>query len=141
MAARIVCIGNRYAGNDDFGPRVYDALAALPRLRPLVQAQAGEAGLDLLRLLDDGRDLVLVDAVEGFAAPGALAVLDGAEVARQADGGYGHEAGLPFLLNVLPLAAERMPARITLVGCEGAASDKAVQEAARLSLRLAGEQA
>lgn len=138
MAARIVCIGNRYAEGDDFGPRVYDALAALPQQVEIVDG--GLAGLDLLRLLDAGREVVLVDAVEGFAEPGALTLLDGAEVARQADGAYGHQAGLPFLLQVLPLAAEHPPPRIRLVGCEGAASDAAVREAARLSLQLALEQ-
>jgi hydrogenase maturation protease len=140
MAARIVCIGNRYAEGDDFGPRVYDVLAALPRPAQVEVVDGGLAGLDLLRLLDDGREVVLVDAVDGFAEPGALTVLDGAEVARQADGTYGHQAGLPFLLQVLPLAAEHPPPRIRLVGCEGIASEAAVRAAARLSLQLALEQ-
>ena len=139
MAGRIVCIGNRYAGTDDFGPRVFDALAAMQRPPEIEIVDGGLAGLDLLRFMDDGSAVVLVDAVEGFAAQGALTVLDGAEVAQQATGGFGHEAGLPFLLRVLPLTTDHPPSRIRLVGCEGGASDATVLEAARLSLELALE--
>jgi len=139
MAARILCIGNRFVGGDDFGPRVYDTLAGMARPVDVEIVDGGLAGLNLLRYLEDGRQVVFVDAVSGFAPAGELTVIDGDAIARQATGRYDHEAGLPFLLHVLPAVVDNPPPRIRLVGCEGRASDGAVLDAARLSLQLALE--
>lgn len=141
MAARIVCVGNRFVREDDFGPRVYDALAGIDRPAGVEIVDGGLAGLDLLRFLEDGRPIIFVDAVSGFAPAGEITVIDGDDVARQATGAFGHQAGLPFLLRLLPAVVDNPPPRIRLVGCEGAASDGAVRQAARLSLRLARESA
>lgn len=139
MAARILCVGNRFVREDDFGPRVYDALAGIDRPANVEIVDGGLAGIDLLRFLEDGRPIVFVDAVSGFAPAGEITVIDGDDVARQATGAFGHQAGLPFLLRLLPAVVDNPPPRIRLVGCEGAASDGAVLRAARLSLRLARE--
>ncbi|OGT10477.1 MAG: hypothetical protein A3F73_10100 [Gallionellales bacterium RIFCSPLOWO2_12_FULL_59_22] len=139
VAARILCIGNRFVGGDDFGPRVYDTLAGMERPADVEIVDGGLAGLNLLRFLEDGRPVVFVDAVSGFASIGEITVIDGDTVARQTNGSFGHEAGLPFLLSVLPAVVDNPPPRIRLVGCEGGASDGAVLDAARLSLQLALE--
>ena len=139
MAARILCIGNRFVGEDDFGPRVYDMLAGMERPEEVEIVDGGLAGLNLLRYLEDGRQVVFVDAISGFAPMGELTVIDGDIIARQSTGSFGHAAGLPFLLRVLPAVVDNPPPRIRLVGCEGSASDGAVLDAARLSLRLALE--
>lgn len=138
---RIICIGNRYVDGDDFGPRVFDALSALPRPAGVDLVDGGLAGLNLLALLDDGREVLFVDAVSGFAPPGELAVIDGDEIARQESGeaAYGHQAGLPFLLKVLPGVATQPPPRIRLLGCEGPASPATVAAAAQRALLLVGE--
>lgn len=138
-AARILCIGNRFVGDDDFGPRVYDTLAGMARPADVDIVDGGLAGLNLLRYLEDGRPVIFVDAVSGFAPIGEITVIDGDIVARQATGKFGHDAGLPFLLHVLPAVVDNPPPRIRLVGCEGGASDDAVLDAARLSLQLALE--
>lgn len=138
-AARILCIGNRYVGGDDFGPRVYDTLAGMARPAGVEIVDGGLAGLNLLRYLEDGRPVIFVDAVSGFAPIGEIAIIDGDIIARQATGRYDHEAGLPFLLQVLPAVVDNPPPRIRLVGCEGGASDGVVLAAARLSLQLALE--
>jgi len=137
--ARILCIGNRFVGADDFGPRVYDTLAGMAYPDEVEIVDGGLAGLNLLRYLEDGRQVVFVDAVSGFAPIGEITVIDGDTIARQATGSFGHEAGLPFLLRVLPAVVDNPPPRIRLVGCEGSASDGAVLDAARLSLQLALE--
>ena len=89
MAARIICVGNRHVRRDDFGPRVYDCLAAQPLPAALDIVDGGLAGLDLLRYLEDGRRVVFVDTVEGFTASGKIVVLGAAEIARQCTGGFG----------------------------------------------------
>ncbi len=139
MAARILCIGNRFVGGDDFGLRVYDTLAGMERPADVEIVDGGLAGLNLLRYLEDGLQVVFVDAVSGFAPTGEITIIDGDIIARQATGRFGHEAGLPFLLHILPAVVDNPPPRIRLIGCEGEASDGAVLDAAHLSLQLALE--
>lgn len=139
MAARIVCIGNRHVHGDDFGPRVFDCLAAGELPETVEVVDGGLGGLDLLRYLDDGRHVVFVDAVAGFRATRGVVVLDGTEVARQRTGGFDHAAGLPYLLSVLPAVLDTPPPAVTLIGHEGAAGTRAVRAAARLAVRIATE--
>ena len=139
MGARILCIGNRFAAADAFGPQVHDALQHLPRPESVELIDGGLAGLDLLRHLDDGQTAIFVDSIAGFGPPGQIMVLDGAEVARQSDRRFGHAAGIPFLLDVLPQVVDRPPARIRLVGFEGPPTPAVIDTAARLCLRLARE--
>lgn len=140
-AARIICIGNRQVSADDFGPRVYDCLAAEPLPSTVDIVDGGLGGLDLLRYLEDGRRVLFVDAVAGYADPGNIVVLDGAEVGRQCDSGFDHAAGLPYLLRVMPAVLDTVPPAVTLIGHEGAASTRTVRAAAQLALRLASESA
>lgn len=139
MAARIICVGNRHVRSDDFGPRVYDCLTAQAVPAAVDIVDGGLGGLDLLRFLDDGRSVVFVDAVAGFATPGGLVLLGGAEVARQCTGGFDHAAGLPYLLRVMPAVLDSPPPAVKVIGHEGAASARSVRAAARLALRLASE--
>lgn len=140
MKARIICVGNRLAARDDFGPRVYDRLAAGPLPNGIGIVDGGLAGLDLLRYLEDCSRAVFVDAVDGFAQPGELVVLSAAEVAAQSAGGFDHGAGLPYLLRVLPrVIAAPLPV-VTLVGHEGSADEQAVLIAARLAKLIAGRE-
>lgn len=139
LTARILCIGNRFVCEDSFGSRVYDMLMDMERPAEVDIVDGGLAGLNLLRYLDDGRPVVFVDAISGFAPMGEVTIIDGDFVALQATGRFGHEAGLPFLLRVLPEVADNPPSRIRLVGCEGIASEGAVRDAAHLSLQLALE--
>lgn len=139
MATRIVCVGNRYVRGDDFGPRVYDCLAAGPRPATVEIVDGGLGGLGLLRYLEDSRRVVFVDAVAGFRATRGVVVLDGAEVARQCTGGFDHAAGLPYLLHVMPAVLDSPPPAVTLIGHEGAADARTVRAAARLAVRIATE--
>ncbi|MBI5920166.1 MAG: hydrogenase maturation protease [Betaproteobacteria bacterium] len=141
MAARIICVGNRYAGNDDFGPRVYDCLAAQSLPADVDVVDGGLAGLDLLRHLEDGRRVVFVDAVAGFADSDGIILLSAAEIASQCVGGFDHAAGLPYLLKIMPAILECPPPRVTVIGHEGVASVQTVSAAAQLALNLAMEDA
>lgn len=137
--SRVICIGNRLVANDDFGPRVYDALAAMERPPGIELVDGGLAGLNLLRHLDDGQAALFIDNVAGYTTPGELVVIEGDELGRQPTATYGHQAGLPFLVQVLPQVVDHPPSRIRLLGCEGCASDATVVAAARLGLQLAQE--
>jgi len=136
-AARIICIGNRLAEEDEAGPRVFDRLrgGALPPTVAL--ADGGLAGIDLARLVEGLERVVFVDSVAGFGPPGAVVVLSVAEVAAQAEGGFGHGAGLPYLLRMLPVVLDGALPEVAVVGLEGPAGEGAVEIAARTSLALA----
>jgi hydrogenase maturation protease len=137
MDPLILCIGNRYFPGDDTGPRVYDYLVAPPGPPAgMCVIDGGLAGLALLALLEGRRRVVLVDRVEGFAAPGVPVVLAGTTVAALADG-YGHSGGIPFLLAMLPRVCPPPWPECHLVGMAGAVDDQAVGLLARYSIEVA----
>ena len=138
---RIICIGNRLVQEDAAGPAVYDKLRkwALPDNIQVIEG--GLVGLDLLPLLEQGGRVVFVDAVSGFTEDGPIVVIDQHNLLQQTEEPtYGHEAGLPYLLAVLPHVCEgTLPEEITLVGLQGLCSDAVIDEAAALSLAIAAE--
>jgi len=132
--ARIICVGNRHVPGDDFGPRVHDLLAAgrLPRGIDLIDG--GLHGLDLLRLVEGSGRAVFVDAVEGFAEPGAVVALDRRQVAALAEGAWGHAAGLPHLFRLLPLVCDGDLPEVILIGAEPPAGGRTVEAVAARAL-------
>lgn len=139
MATRaVICLGNRYIPGDDLGYRVFDRLTGgEARIDADIDViDGGLAGLDLLRLIEGRRRVVFVDAVAGIAPPGEIVVLDRAAVAAHA-GGYGHSAGLPYLLHMLPQVCAAPLPEIALVGAEGAPDAATVRMLAERSLEIA----
>lgn len=117
--AAIICVGNRFAPGDAVGCRVYDRLAGRPLPEDVALFDGGLCGLDLVHLVEGRRRVVFADAVTGMAATGAVVVLDGAEVAALAQR-YGHSAGLPYLLHLLPRICPAPVPEILVVGAETA---------------------
>lgn len=137
----IVCVGNRYSAEDAVGCLVYDrltsgALAGAAAAADIEIVDGGLCGLDLLRTIEGRRRVVFVDALAGIAAAGDIAVLDGAAVAAYA-GGYGHAAGLPYLLHMLPQVCDAPLPEVALVGAAGGLDEAALDVMARRSLELA----
>lgn len=99
----------------------------------------GLAGLSLLPFLEQGGRIVFVDAVSGFGHPQTIVVLDQQDViATLEERHYGHSAGLPYLLSVLPLVCEgELPREIFLVGVEGGYDLPLIRKAAEKSLHVA----
>ena len=136
---QIICIGNRLVADDAAGPAVYDRLLARELPHNVVIVEGGLAGLDLLPRLELGGRVVFVDAVSGFTDSGGIVVLDQASLLQNTSArNYGHDAGLPYLLAILPHVCEgRMPDEITLIGLEGACNDEVLDQAASISLNVA----
>lgn len=128
----IICLGNRLAPGDDIGGRVHDHLASMPLPAGIALIDGGLCGLDLLHLMEGKRRVIFADAVSGMATHEEIVVLDRAEVAAYAEtGGYGHGAGLPYLLYLLPQVCMEPLPEIALVGTESPAETAApVNEAA-----------
>lgn len=136
---RIICIGNRLVEADCAGPAVYDRLQLSDRPDDLEIIEGGLAGLNLLPFLERGGRVVFVDAVSGFGSKGSIVVLDQETLLQQTSAPvYGHGAGLPYLLAVLPHVCEgQLPEEITLIGLEGMCSREVIDRAATLSVEIA----
>ncbi len=140
MKGVIICIGNRFVAEDTAGLAV---LASLEAMRPLPATielvEGGLAGLNLLPWLEQGGRVVFVDAVRGFAQPGEIVLLDHQEIiSNLVEPHFDHEAGLAYLLAVLPKVCEGdLPEEVVLVGLEGECTAETIERAAKLSLTLA----
>jgi Ni,Fe-hydrogenase maturation factor len=83
--------------------------------------------------------VVFVDAVRGFAQEGEIVVLSYREI-LQSPGQFrfGHDAGLPYLLAVLPKVCDgELPEDIVLLGLEGRCVAKTLEKAAKMSIAIA----
>ena len=136
---RIICIGNRFINEDAAGLAVYDQLLAMDLPSSVQIIEGGLAGLNLLSHLEQGGRVIFVDTVSGFSADQSIVVLEQKSILQDAEmKGYGHEAGLPYLLSVLPHVNEgKLPDEILLVGVQGKYNGQVVNEAATLSIQLA----
>lgn len=138
MNKAIICIGNRLVAEDQAGLLVHDHLCqqSLPQGVDLVEG--GLAGLDLLPLLERGGRVIFVDQVRGFAETDSVVVLRGEEIfAEGTEIHFDHQAGLPYLLAVLPRVCEgEMAEEVALVGLEGRCSAATIERAAALCVAM-----
>lgn len=135
-SAAIICLGNRYVAGDDIGPRLFDHFSELAVPEDVEIIDGGLCGLDLLRSIEGRRRVVFADAVSGLAPTGEITLLSGAQVAAYA-GVYGHAAGLPYLLNMLPRVYCQPLPEITLLGVAGEADADLIASLAQRCLELA----
>lgn len=135
-AISIICLGNRFVPGDDLGCRVYDCLmdAAVPQGIEIVDG--GLCGLDLLRQAEGRERVVFVDALAGLAAAGEIVVLSREQVADYASH-YGHGAGLPYLLYMLPKVCAVPLPEIVLMGAESVSDEAVVRTLAERSVEVA----
>lgn len=140
MKRFIICIGNRFVGEDAAGIAVFDRLQKMDSLPAGVEVvEGGLAGLNLLSLLEQGGRVVFVDAVKGFARPGGIVLLDYQEILNTlGTNHFDHSTGLAYVLAVLPKVCDGdLPEEIVLVGLEGECPPQIIERAARLSLTIA----
>lgn len=140
MKRFIICIGNRFITDDSVGLAVYDRLREMQQCDSKIDLiEGGIAGLNLLSFLEQGGRVVFVDAVQDFAPPGEVVILSVKDIiSTLSQKHFGHEAGLPYLLSVLPRVCEgELPEEILLVGVEGEYTPDTIETAADWSLSLA----
>lgn len=136
---QIICIGNRLVEDDAAGLAVYDRLKSRTLPDNIKIVEGGLAGLNLLPLLETGGRVVFVDAVSGFTSEGNIVILDQQVLLKETSNpAYGHGAGLPYLLTILPHVCEgKLPEEITLVGLEGRCRSEVIDKAVALSVEIA----
>ena len=140
MKGIIICIGNRFVEDDAAGCLVFDILRKmLPLPAGIEVIEGGIAGLNLLSFLERGGRVVFVDAVKGFAEDGELILLSEEQIVQSSlSSHYGHDAGLGYLLSVLPRVYDgELPEEIVLLGLEGRCRGETLEKAARLSVDIA----
>jgi hydrogenase maturation protease len=116
----IICFGNELHGDDGFGVRIYAELCRLTWPKDVEVFNAGIAGLNALRFLEDCSQAILVDALANFGNIGEVFVLRPEELADRQQQLTGHGLGLPYLLEALKVIRESLP-DILIVGVEIAA--------------------
>ncbi|MGZ8237864.1 MAG: hydrogenase maturation protease [Methylobacter sp.] len=116
----IICFGNELHGDDGFGIRIYAQLCRLTWPKDVEVFNAGIAGLNALRFLEDCSQAILVDALANFGNIGEVFVLRPEELADRQQQLTGHGLGLPYLLEALKVIRESLP-DILIVGVEIAA--------------------
>lgn len=113
----VLGVGNPFAGDDAVGP----AALALLRKDFVAPAEArledgGTRGLALLPLLEEVRDVILLDAVRGREPPGSLVRLEREQIAQRPEPAVsGHEMGVAALASLLRFVAHE-PERFVLLG-------------------------
>lgn len=118
MSARhIVCFGNELHGDDGFGIRIYTQLCRLTWPNDVEVFNAGIAGLNALRFLEDCRQAILVDALANFGNVGEVCILRPEDLADRLQQLTGHGLGIPYLLEALSVIRESLP-DILIVGVE-----------------------
>lgn len=138
MKNKIICIGNRLIPADSAGPAVYDLLRQRPLPSHCELIEGGVSGLNLLCHLENVGVVVFVDAVSGFALPGKMTVLTRARIVAECDSPhYGHDAGVAYLLALLPRVCDGpLPREIYLVGLEGDCPARTLEQAADAAMKL-----
>lgn len=122
----IVCIGNDLVADDAVGHALYHLLTAAKLDNDVRLCLLGVGGLAVIDELDGEDLLIVVDAVQLGAAPGAVHVLDWDQIpASEMRPVSGHGIGVREALQVCQrLYPEKAPAEIYLVGVEGVCFNK-----------------
>ena len=97
----------------------------------------GLAGLDLIRFIEGANRVVFVDSIIDFEFPGKLNIFSASEIAELAGNEFGHDAGLPYLLKILPQVIDGEIPEIILLGIEGIPNHEILEKAANLALTYA----
>ena len=86
METRVIGIGNPLRGDDGIGPAAVEWVRREPLPDDIQILDGGEASLGLVGLMEDADRVVLVDAAEMGAEPGAVRVFDLSEVLLAEEG-------------------------------------------------------
>lgn len=116
----IVCFGNELHGDDGFGIRIYAQLCQLTWPKNVELFNAGIAGLNALRFLENCSHAILVDALANFGNIGEIFALRPEDLADRPEQLTGHGLGIPYLLEALKVVKDPLP-DILIVGVEIAA--------------------
>ncbi|MHC1566287.1 MAG: hydrogenase maturation protease [Candidatus Syntropharchaeia archaeon] len=117
MRALIVGIGNRYMGDDGFGPRVIDRLSRLDLPDWVETRDAGLGGITLAVELDEYDLLIVVDGLKMGLSPGEIYYEKIEEIEVDPTPITIHDAGVRELIAFAGKIGT-LPPNVYLIGCE-----------------------
>lgn len=131
MLVTVAGFGNVLRGDDGYGVRVVEALAAAPVPDGVTVVEVGIGGIHLVQDLMTGTDaLVIVDAVEVGRPPGTVVVLDpprvdmsGWSVTERRDALADVHYATPERAMLLAHALDVLPPIVHVVGCQHLEAD------------------
>lgn len=140
----VLSLGQSGCGGAGFGPAVLSALEQrYPYAGGFVEfVDGGAEGLELLHLFTGRQTIVVLDAISGGQAPGAVEVLEGNEVLRYANGNSAatHPGDAHELLSTAAFLGD-LPEHLYIVGLEPACNSgtpaKAPQQELQSAIELA----
>lgn len=115
---RILCLGNALHGDDGLGEAVFEAMQGRPLPDAVSLMRVPFVGVDTLPSVEGCERLLIVDALQGFGAPGSVHVLRPDDIAEETSDAS-HGEGLGCWLARLPAWLEAMP-DIEVIGVEAA---------------------
>lgn len=124
---KIICIGNRLIPEDSAGPQMYALLQSTPLPADVELIDGGTKGLDLLSCFDGASQVVLIDQVSGFAGADGVVLLAGEALLKATEKRFDHQAGIGYLLRLLPEVCELNVPDVRMIGIEGCLSEKKQQ--------------
>ncbi len=119
--ALVLGVGNLLWADEGFGVRCVERFAECFVAPDTVEVlDGGTQGLSLVNTLAEARRVLIFDAVDVGAAPGALIVARGADVPRFVAGKKVslHQTSMMEVLALAELMAGGPPSEITLIGCQ-----------------------
>jgi len=116
----IQCIGNRYGGDDGFGPAVFDQLQQMELPENVQVTEHWGEGTELMQHWTAADHVILVDAARSASPPGTLHRFDAIEAPIPADLCIHstHRFGVAEAVE-LARALGQLPPRLTLIAVEG----------------------
>ena len=121
----VMGVGNALMQDDAVGTRIIETLGNSPDLPDFIDLiDGGTIGLSLLPQLEDADGVIVVDAAELEARPGAVELFIGEEIDRQLSGKRRtvHEVALLDLFSAAAIRG-RMPPRRALVAVQPACTE------------------
>lgn len=112
---QVLCFGNELHGDDGFGCHVYRQLQQKSWTQEVAVINAGIAGLDALRFVEQCTQLILVDALALDGPEGQIYVLRPEHFQTLTTDLSSHSVGIAYLLQAME-AISIMPPEINIVG-------------------------
>ena len=129
---RIICIGNPLVAGDDAGPQMFRHLLGEVLPEDVELVDGGTRGLDLLPFFDGARLVLLIDQVEGFNPEDGVALLCGEDLQRATEKRFDHQAGIGYLLQLLPQVCDIAPPEVRMIGIEGCLTEQKTAHCLRI---------
>jgi len=110
MVTKVLFIGNRIAGDDGIGSRLYDELKDEPKLKDVKIIEAGVMGLDIISYFEETDRLIFVDAIhlENNKNIGDVILFSEDRLPKEVKVLSQHDFGLEQTLSLLRVAMPRL---------------------------------